>query len=85
LDPEATLAFVSEHELQLSDSENRRRFEFLCHSVADPARHDPESGAILDQVEGFASGGRLLHDLWFETGALTLFKQPITNLWFPFR
>jgi len=80
LDSGAALAFVGEHELQLSNAENRRGLEFLCHPVADASRHDTQSGAILDQVEDFARGGWLLHDLWPEAGALTLFNQPITNL-----
>ena len=80
LNPGAALAFVSEHELQLSNSENRRRLEFLRHPVADASRHDPKSSVILDQVKRFARGAWLLHDLRPEAGALTLFKQPITNL-----
>jgi hypothetical protein len=80
LDPWTALAFVGEHELELTDSENGTRLEFLRHPIADACRHDPEAGVILDQIEGFTRGGWLLHDLWFETGALTLFNQPIANL-----
>jgi len=80
LDPGAALAFVSEHQGQLCNSENGRRLERLGHPLADASRHDTQSGAILDQVEDFARGGWLLHDLWPEAGALTLFNQPITNL-----
>ena len=80
LNPGTALAFVSEHELQLSDSENRSRLEFLRHPVADASGHDPESSVILDQVKCFARGGWLLHDLRPEAGALSLIKQPIANL-----
>jgi hypothetical protein len=80
LDPGTAFAFVGEHELELSDSENVTRLEFLRHPVTNASGHDPESGAILDQVEGLACGGWLLHDLWLETGALTLFNEPLTNL-----
>ena len=80
LDPRAALAFVREHQLQLSDSENGRRLEFFCHPVADASGHDPESGVILDQIKCFARRGWLLHDFRLETGTLTPVKQPIANL-----
>ena len=85
LDPGAALAFVSEHQLQLSHSENGRRLECVPYPVADASRHNAESRAILDQVKCFARGGWLLDYLRRETRMKTLFKQPITNLWFPFR
>ena len=80
LDPAAAPAFVSEHQLQLSNSKDGRRLEFLGHSVAHASRHYPESGVILDQIKCFARGCWFLDYLWFEAGTSTLRKQPITDL-----
>jgi hypothetical protein len=71
---------VSKHKRKLADSNNRRGFELLGHPFAHPARHDPESGAILDQIEGFARGRWLLYDPWPEAGTFTLLNDPFANL-----